>query len=89
MEVTGHADSAAYGRDLICAEVSAVMTGLCNAVDEFGYTIPLILKEGHVVIEAGDNDAHDLQVILKTGLCQLKTIEAVHSDFMKITKMEV
>jgi hypothetical protein len=87
--VTGHAMSAEYGRDLVCAEVSAVCTGLCNAVDEAGYSVPMTVEPGHVVIDAAGSDSHDLQVILKTGVTQLKTIEQVHSDYLKVTMMEV
>ena len=89
IKVKGHAMSAEYGRDLVCAEVSAVVTGLCNAVDEAGFDIPMCVEPGSVVINAEGNEAHDLQVILKTGVSQLKTIEQVHSDYLKLTKMEV
>ena len=89
IKVKGHALSAEYGRDLVCAEVSAVITGLCNAVDEAGFDIPMSVEPGSVIINAEGNEAHDLQVILKTGVSQLKTIEQVHSDYLKLTKMEV
>ena len=90
LEVSGHAGSAEYGRDLVCAEVSAVATGLCNAIDEAGFTaVDMTVEEGYVAISADNDDSHDLQVILKTGISQLKTIEYIHSDYLKITKMEV
>jgi uncharacterized protein YsxB (DUF464 family) len=31
--VKGHANSGAYGHDLVCAAVSAVVTGACNAIE--------------------------------------------------------
>ena len=87
--IQGHALSDDYGKDLVCAEVSAVSTGLCNAIDEAGYHIPMSVSSGHVSISADGDDSHDLQVILKTGISQLKTIEYVHSDFVKINMTEV
>ncbi|MBR2768525.1 MAG: ribosomal-processing cysteine protease Prp [Solobacterium sp.] len=89
IQVQGHALSDDYGKDLVCVEVSAVTTGLCNAIDEAGYEIPMKVKSGYVSISADGDDSHDLQVILKTGISQLKTIEYVHSDFLKIHMTEV
>ena len=89
ISVNGHAMSAEYGRDLVCAEVSAVCTGLCNAIDEAGFDIPMHAEPGSVIIDTDGSEAHDLQVILKTGVSQLKTIEQVHSEYLKITEMEV
>lgn len=34
LQVTGHAKSAEYGKDLICAAVSAILTGGFNAFNE-------------------------------------------------------
>ena len=87
--IQGHALSDDYEKDLVCAEVSAVSTGLCNAIDEAGYHIPMEVSSGHVSISAEGDDSHDLQVILKTGIAQLKTIEYVHSDFLKLNMTEV
>jgi hypothetical protein len=47
------------------------------------------VSSGHVSISAEGDDSHDLQVILKTGIAQLKTIEYVHSDFLKLNMTEV
>lgn len=35
MVVTGHAEYAEYGNDLICASVSSIMFGLMNCLDEY------------------------------------------------------
>jgi uncharacterized protein YsxB (DUF464 family) len=34
MEISGHAGSDVYGHDLVCAIVSGIGTGLCNALDQ-------------------------------------------------------
>ena len=89
IEVSGHADSADYGKDIVCAEVSAVTTGLCNAIDEAGFNADMRVEAGHVVIAAQNDDSHDLQVMLKTGVAQLKTIEYTNSEYIKVTNTEV
>ena len=48
--VTGHADSDVYGHDLVCAIVSGIMTGLCNAMDQLAHEDNMIVDEGHVEI---------------------------------------
>ena len=84
--VTGHADSDVYGHDLVCAIVSGIMTGLCNAMDILVGEDDVIFEEGHVEIHvAKPNEKTDL--ILETGLIQLKTAEEVNKDYLKVTEV--
>ena len=84
--VTGHADSDVYGHDLVCAIVSGIMTGLCNAMDQLAHEDNMIVDEGHVEIHVTHpNEKTDL--ILETGLIQLKTTEEVNQDYLKITEV--
>ena len=84
--VTGHADSDVYGHDLVCAIVSGIMTGLCNAMDQLAHEDNMIVDEGHVEIHvAHPNEKTDL--ILETGLIQLQTADAVNQDYLKVTEV--
>lgn len=84
--VTGHADSDVYGHDLVCAIVSGIMTGLCNAMDILADEDDVIFEEGHVEIHvAKPNETTDL--ILETGLIQLKTAGEVNQDYLKVTEV--
>ena len=84
--VTGHADSDVYGHDLVCAIVSGIMTGLCNAMDILADEDDVIFEEGHIEIHvAKPNEKTDL--ILETGLIQLKTAEEVNQDYLKVTEV--
>ena len=84
--VTGHADSDVYGHDLVCAIVSGIMTGLCNAMDILVGEDDVIFEEGHIEIHvAKPNEKTDL--ILETGLIQLKTAEEVNQDYLKVTEV--
>ena len=82
IEVKGHSNKDAYGKDLVCAAVSAVITGGMNALNKEGFD--LVLEEGYSLIDAkkipNDNDA----VVLKTILIQLQTIEEADPKFVKI-----
>ena len=82
IEVKGHANSAAYGKDLVCAAVSAIITGGANALQEDIYDIEL--KEGYSLIKAKQTPGQNDAVVLKTMLVQLQTIEEIERKFIKI-----
>ena len=52
IEVKGHANSAEYGKDLVCAAVTTVMTGGMNALQDKDYDFKL--EEGHIYVKALD-----------------------------------
>ncbi|MCR4911813.1 MAG: ribosomal-processing cysteine protease Prp [Bacilli bacterium] len=87
--VKGHANSAPYGQDLVCAAVSSILTGGANALLE-GYeanpNFKVILDEGNALIErTNEIDVSDNQeTVLETIAIMLKTIEESYSKFIKI-----
>ena len=82
IEVKGHSNKDTYGKDLVCAAVSAVITGGMNALNNKEFT--LVLEEGYSLIEShqipNDIDA----VVLKTIQIQLQTISEADPKFVKI-----
>ena len=81
LEVSGHADSAQYGNDMICAAVSAIITGGFNAFNDNDFD-EIELKEGYakvkVITENGRN-------ILNTIIVQLKTIEVSNPQYIRLS----
>ena len=92
IQVSGHADSAKYGKDLVCAGVSTTCVGIANALvnnhflDQGRGTIDV--QEGFVKIKVNQFD-EVIQVVIETFVTILETIEESYSKYMKITKMEV
>ncbi len=89
LEVSGHANYAQLGEDIVCAGVSCIMYGTCNAlielcVDGFKYEI----NEGYFKIDVLSDDKN-IQLILKTALIQLETVHTSYAKYIKIKKMEV
>ena len=83
LKVTGHAHSAEYGRDLVCAEVSAVVTGGFNAIEDIK-NFDVKLDEGIASLEAlGTVSAHD-EIVIATIISGLKTIADANGKFIKI-----
>lgn len=83
LSVKGHANSDEYGKDLVCAAVSAVITGGLNSLENpksFG----IIFEEGNVEVSSlsgvSKNDYHTLEVILT----QLRTIEEDNKKYVQI-----
>ena len=77
--VTGHADSDVYGHDLVCAIVSGIMTGLCNAMDQLAHEDNMIVDEGHVEIHV-THPNETTHLLLVPALIQLQTAADVNQD---------
>ena len=90
VKVTGHANSAEYGKDLVCAGVSSICVGIANALvsKDFMNYGSIDIKEGFVHIKVLKS-THDIQVVLETLEIMLDTIEESYTKYIKITKMEV
>ena len=83
LRVTGHANSAAYGHDLVCSAVSAVVTGGFNNIKNID-SFKITLEEGNASLEAiKEVSAYD-KTVIETIISGLKTIEEADPEFVKI-----
>ncbi len=82
--VKGHANTGDYGKDLVCAAVSAVTVGAMNALENPDEDFEIEIESGRVscVAKAGISE-HDEDVI-ETLIIQLKTIEASYPNAIDI-----
>ena len=85
IEVKGHANSADYGKDLVCAAVTTVMTGGMNALQDKDYDFKL--EEGHIYVKALDIPSDYDSVVLKTMEVQLMTIEESNHKYVQIENL--
>lgn len=86
IKVTGHALSAPYGEDLVCAGVSAIMTGGANALQS--PSVRIKNTEGLSEIQVDDVLDSIIQIKLRVLETQLNTIEKSYSKYIKITRQE-
>jgi len=86
IKVTGHALSAPYGEDLVCAGVSAIMTGGANAL--ISPTVRIKNTDGLSEIQIDDLLDKDVQSKCRLIEIQLQTIEKSYSKYIKITRQE-
>ena len=87
LKAKGHSESAARGEDLICAGVSTVVFGLCNALDEIAGIDTIRVDQNLIAVDILKPD-QTTDTIMRTGLIQLMTVEEQYSQFMKIQLTE-
>ena len=85
LSVKGHANSAPHGEDLVCAAVSAVLTGGCNNLDVKNFDIKL--DEGDAYIKAKNSISSHDEVVIETIIVGLQTIENSYGKFIQIKNL--
>lgn len=91
--VKGHADYDEYGKDIVCAGVSAITVGGLNAIAK-AYNNDLTkfnvdMSEGYTSLNILDIENKEIQTILETLEIQFKTIEETYSKYIKVIEQEV
>lgn len=86
MKVTGHANSAPYGEDLVCAAVSAVMTGGINALNL--KAVKVKNTEGLSEIQITNLQNLENQSVLRVISTQLQTIANDYPTYIRIQTKE-
>jgi uncharacterized protein YsxB (DUF464 family) len=86
MKVTGHANSAPYGEDLVCAAVSAVITGGINALDLIAVKVKN--TEGLSDLQILDLKHDPNQSVYRVMHIQLQTIANDYPKFIHIKLKE-
>ncbi len=83
LKVTGHAEFADEGKDLICASVSSIFYGLMNALDEMEGDAKVHDNRDDIEIMVL-RDNQTVQDYIRLVMYQLKTIEESYGRFIKI-----
>ncbi|MBT2582409.1 ribosomal-processing cysteine protease Prp [Planococcus sp. ISL-109] len=90
-EMSGHADFAEYGQDLVCAGASAVSFGAVNAIMALTGIEPDIEQADSGFLKIGFPENVDrktdeqVQLLMRGMIISLETIEHDYADFIKIT----
>lgn len=90
--MTGHANFAEYGSDIVCAGVSAVAFGALNAVEALTSVHLDVVQGGdggylhcQVPNELTEEKMAEVQLLLKGMVVALESIERAYGDYIKIT----
>ena len=90
VEISGHADFAEHGQDLVCAGVSSISVGILNALEELAEgECSLQMDSGFISIHVLNRHNETIQLILKVMLIQFQTMAETYKKYIQIQKMEV
>ena len=85
--VSGHSNYDEHGKDIVCAGVSAVVTGGLNALaNENKKIISCRVNDGYVNVDVLDITNDNIQLIIDVIVVQLKTIEESYKKYVKISE---
>ena len=89
-EINGHALFDQYGHDIVCAGISSIVIGLCNAFDIKQAGVDIIVDEQLALISIQcPSPTKENQLIFDVGLIQLQTIQEEFPEYLKINIQEV
>jgi len=86
IEVSGHANSAAYGSDLVCAGVSCIVIGTLNALDGIVPDGCDITTNTDFTVITVKNDSAELQTVLNTLRILLLTVADRYPKYIKFSE---
>ena len=82
LTLTGHANSAPKGEDLVCAAVSGIILGGINALSGKNYQIK---EEGNLELSnIGEISSHD-SIVIETIIAQLSAVARDNPKYVKIS----
>lgn len=91
--ISGHAEFADPGEDLVCAGISAISFGMINAVYELLHvelTIEMEQKTGflHCVVPEQENEqTHEkIQLLLEAMVVSLESVASEYGEYVTINK---
>ena len=83
--VSGHSNYDEHGKDIVCAGVSAIVTGGLNAlILEDKNSVSYEIKDGYVNLDVLNIENNNIQLIIDVIVIQLKTIEESYKKHVKI-----
>ncbi len=83
--VNGHADSGEYGEDLVCAAVSAVVTGGFNSIEDSDNFV-MELNSGNAKLIAKEEVSYHDQIVIESLIVSLETIRDSYPKNLTIKK---
>ena len=87
IKITGHADFADHGRDIVCASVSSIMYTTINAILSFDKNAIEVIDNKEYIINIIKNDEVTNKLIINM-LDLFKELEHQYPKNIKISKVE-
>lgn len=79
--ITGHAGYDRYGRDIICAAVSALSINTINSIEQFtSDRFTVNQSDGDLKFKLVTNEAPETQLLLKSFILGLESVQETYGD---------
>ncbi|MDP4143876.1 MAG: ribosomal-processing cysteine protease Prp [Bacillota bacterium] len=92
-KIEGHAGYDDLGHDIVCSAVSSLTYAIANGITEVvGVPANCYVKDGYVNVELqglSQNEIEQCQVLMKTMLLGLRSMEINYGDYISIEEREV
>lgn len=85
--IKGHAGSAEYGKDLVCAAVSALAVNFINSVEALcGVQLRAEIDSG--LFDVWISEEHDVQLLAQSIVVGIRALAAEHHAFIQLKSEE-
>ena len=88
IKISGHANYDLYGKDIVCASVSSIVTTVVNIIMNIDERAISYQDDGNVITITKLNDNSIIQNILDTMISMLKDLEIQYNKNIKIESEE-
>ncbi|NBG88944.1 ribosomal-processing cysteine protease Prp [Isachenkonia alkalipeptolytica] len=93
-EITGHANAAKYGEDIVCSAISVLgQTCIIGLIEVANIDINYRIETGFLTCEIPSNlsatKAREVDIIVNTMYLGMKSVQHSYSEFMEINELEV
>ena len=88
IEISGHANYAEYGKDIVCASVSSIVTTVVNCIMVLDRDSIEYQDDGKKIIITNIKDNNNTNLLLNTMFEMLKDLENQYKENIKIESEE-
>jgi uncharacterized protein YsxB (DUF464 family) len=83
LEISGHAEYAEYGKDIVCSAVTAAFSTTINLIDRIGFRYQLQQNDGYINLNVAATEKM-IDLILENLFDVLKSIEEDYPKNVKV-----
>ena len=88
IEISGHANYAEYGKDIVCASVSSIVTTVVNCIMVLDRDSIEYQDDGKKIVITNISDNNNTNLLLNTMFEMLKDLENQYKENIKVESEE-
>ena len=88
VSISGHANYSEYGKDIVCASVSSIVTTVVNCIMNIDKSSITFMDDGNVITITKINDNEVIDILINTMMDLLKDLERQYKENIKIESEE-